>query len=445
MKLILFTLSVLNLSIAHARPSVSDIVSFSSQEKQAMIDFAEDISENARNCLIHTYQENIDFHSNVQSVDGSSLGTRYGDQLHSRSQNNVIDQILNEIFSYDAVQAKRALVYQNALEVQDFLETQGMVKVPLSRVASTAKRFMKNKKDGTSCVTLARDCIREALDKIQNASLDSANAKIMREFSRSKAMGTVFMNLLQLAGWKVYYWNPDTSRNYEFDLFERYYQPPFSDNTGYHRYIYQKITRSEQQGQKGKYLEVNYNRHVNGAKSLVRHTVIVDDSRTLTNFGAATPQFLKDEPFYMGIAHMGFHVFLGSYGEVIEGHSKRPISDDSLLERSEFNPLNDGIDYFRLLVTDYDKAFLRRSKRGVPRMPYRSEYEKACQSLGLSQRACELRIERDKEVRLHQISHAIDHIGGPRPFTSKKYLDDKGNYLKYYRYRSGLIIVPPKR
>lgn len=425
-------------SSATERPHISDIVNFTNQEKRAMVDLAEDISSHARNCLIYTYEENIEFHENVTSVDGNSVGTQYGDQLHSSSQNDIIDQIFNEIFYYDVNVQNRPLVYRNAERVQEFLEKKGMAQVPFRDARTEAKRFMKRKKKGTSCVTLARDCIRYAFAQVRNRHIDSASAKIMEEFSRSQAMGTVFINLLRDVGWKVYYWNPDTSRNDEFDLFERYYQPKFSDNTGYHRYIYSRIARE------GKYLEVNYNRHLGPTQSLTKHTVYVDDARTLTNFGDDTPRFLKDEPFYMGIAHMGFHVFLGSYGEVIEGHSKRPVSDSTILERSDFNPLEDGTDYFRLLLTDNDRNFLRRNNSGTPRLPTEAEYRKACRDQGLSNRQCNLRIQRDQEVRLYQVSEPIEHVGGPRPFTAQKYMDSYGNYLKYYRYRSGVIIVPPR-
>ena len=158
----------------------------------------------------------------------------------------------------------------------------------------------------------------------------------------------------------------------EFDLFERYYQAIHTTNNGYHRYLYSKVLRT------GNYLDMEYKRTENGVTKFLRHTIKVDDHETLVNFGRRTPDFLLDQQFYLGIAHQGFHVFMGSYGEVIEGHSKGKIDDELALERSYFNPLNDGTDYFKLLVTDNDKNFLYKNHIGKPsRLPTEQEYGKA--------------------------------------------------------------------
>lgn len=37
---------------------------------------------------------------------------------------------------------------------------------------------------------------------------------------------------------------------------------------------------------------------------------------------------------------MGYHVFPGSYGIVVEGHSARAITDKTTLESAAFNPLD---------------------------------------------------------------------------------------------------------
>ena len=38
-------------------------------------------------------------------------------------------------------------------------------------------------------------------------------------------------------------------------------------------------------------------------------------------------------------AHLGYHVFPGTYGQIIEGHSTRIVNDPETLQTSPFNPL----------------------------------------------------------------------------------------------------------
>ena len=65
----------------------------------------------------------------------------------------------------------------------------------------------------------------------------------------------------------------------------------------------------------------------------------VDDYRKLVNFGAETPELLKQIPFFVGIAHAGYHVFPGTFGRVLEAHSTKKITDPKNLESAPFNPL----------------------------------------------------------------------------------------------------------
>lgn len=433
--MILIILSIrLNDDLYAQGSHLSDFVKFTPTEIQAMNDLAPQISDYASRCIIDTYEENMRFHNNLKSVtSGRSLGRYHGDQLKGYIQDRIIDQILNEILNYDS---NRPEVISNINRTKTFLESEGMAVVPYRRVLYQAKNFLKRSKKATSCVTLARNCLYDAFRNTGDAELISAGNKILSELAKSRSLGTVLINLLQMAGWKSYYWNPDTSRNMEFDLFERYYQAIHTTNNGYHRYLYSKVLRT------GNYLDMEYKRTENGVTKFLRHTIKVDDHETLVNFGRRTPDFLLDQQFYLGIAHQGFHVFMGSYGEVIEGHSKGKIDDELALERSYFNPLNDGTDYFKLLVTDNDKNFLYKNHIGKPsRLPTEQEYGKACMEQGLNTyQSCWDAIYHDRDVRNHRVSTPIDHIGGPRPFGSK---DSNGYHKTYYRYRSGVIIVPP--
>ena len=44
----------------------------------------------------------------------------------------------------------------------------------------------------------------------------------------------------------------------------------------------------------------------------------------------------------MGFAHIGYHVFLGFHGRVIEAHSVRDLFAMDNMENTEFNPLAGG-------------------------------------------------------------------------------------------------------
>ena len=65
----------------------------------------------------------------------------------------------------------------------------------------------------------------------------------------------------------------------------------------------------------------------------------VDDWSSLVNFGRSEPELIKKIPFFVGIAHLGYHVFPGTYGQIIEGHSTRIVNDPETLQTSPFNPL----------------------------------------------------------------------------------------------------------
>ncbi len=68
----------------------------------------------------------------------------------------------------------------------------------------------------------------------------------------------------------------------------------------------------------------------------------VDNKSLLVDFNRTPPQAFLNQPFFVGIAHTGYHVFPGFYGRVIEAHSTRKLNSFENLERSPFNPLKSG-------------------------------------------------------------------------------------------------------
>lgn len=164
-----------------------------------------------------------------------------------------------------------------------------------------------------SCVELALNCLGEGFKSAGQADLWAR----LRAFTiQHDVDGTALQHGLQQLGWKILYWNPDVRMNREWDYNERRHNPSNSDRFwGYHE-EYWRSARS------GSYL---YNR--------------VDDVRQLVNFGESVPAFLKPIPFFVGTAHGGYHVFPGTFGQVVEAHSTRRITDPKSLESEPFNPL----------------------------------------------------------------------------------------------------------
>lgn len=169
----------------------------------------------------------------------------------------------------------------------------------------------------TSCVGLTIKCLGRGFRK---AGAGEAWAKI-EKFTRANAVdGTAMQAALQKLGWKVYFWNPNVSRNAAWDAKEKADDPTNKQRFwGYHAYRWATIQS------KGNYYQNK-----------------VDDARALVNFGEVLPRGFLEVPFYVGTAHTGYHVFPGSFGQVIEGHSTRSITDPQTLETSEFNPLKTG-------------------------------------------------------------------------------------------------------
>ena len=174
-----------------------------------------------------------------------------------------------------------------------------------------------NKLEPTSCVGLAVKC----LEKGFFAANEKQIWRKLKDFTQANDFdGTALQHGLRELGWKVLYWNPDTAQNERWDEDEANEDPDNNKHFwGYHAYRWSTIHRSS------KYM---YN--------------TVDDYSSLVNFETNPPEALQNIPFFIGTAHTGYHVFPGTYGRVIEGHSTRSITDSHTMESSMFNPLEDG-------------------------------------------------------------------------------------------------------
>jgi hypothetical protein len=169
----------------------------------------------------------------------------------------------------------------------------------------------------TSCVGLTLKCLQEGF---HSAGQQQVWKKLKTFTVQNGVTGGALMVGLQNLGWKLAYWNPDTSKNEAWDANEQKVYPGNPKKIwGFHALNW-KIVNS-----KRKYL---YNQ--------------VDDVSSLVNFGKRVPKIMEKVPFFVGIAHMGYHVFPGSYGWVIEGHSTRQLHDSQTIESSAFSPLSNG-------------------------------------------------------------------------------------------------------
>jgi hypothetical protein len=175
---------------------------------------------------------------------------------------------------------------------------------------------------GTACILLAMQCLKQGLAA---AGLSAIWEKIHAVLKINNAFyGTDLQLMLQQLGWKIYYWNPNPSKNAAWDDDDRRLNPLKSGKTwnpvwGGHALRYQSVLS------RGVYYESK-----------------VDNASRLVNFGTTPPTAFKNIPLFIGIAHAGYHVFPGRRGDVIEAHSMRNLDARDNLEVAPFNPLAAG-------------------------------------------------------------------------------------------------------
>jgi hypothetical protein len=166
----------------------------------------------------------------------------------------------------------------------------------------------------TSCIGLSLQALATGFRTPGDANLESAFIKIDR-FARANDLdGSAVIHALQKLGWKVYFWNPSPQDNARWDAEERNWA-----SKGWHAYRFSTVNN------RGNYY---YNQ--------------VDDKTLLVGFGTQVPAAFRSAPFFIGVAHTGYHVFPGFEGGVIEAHSTRALSSVNNLEKSPFNPLGSG-------------------------------------------------------------------------------------------------------
>lgn len=166
----------------------------------------------------------------------------------------------------------------------------------------------------TSCVGLTLESLGAGFRAPGDPHLVQAWDKIVR-FARANALdGCSVLHALQKLGWKIHYWNPSPQDNERWDR-----EDGNRLSRGWHAYRYLTVNRSS---------TYYFNK--------------VDDKTLLVGFNTQVPAAFRRVPYFVGIAHTGYHVFPGFTGDVIEAHSTRKLKSIDNLEKSPFNPLANG-------------------------------------------------------------------------------------------------------
>jgi len=166
----------------------------------------------------------------------------------------------------------------------------------------------------TSCVGLTLKALAAGFQAPGDANLANAWTKSNDYTRLNDVDGSALLAALQKLGWKICYWNPSPQNNAKWDA-----EDGDRKSKGSHAWRYHTVMK------KGTYY---YNS--------------VDDKTLLVDFGISVPSSFRNAPFFVGIAHAGYHVFPGYKGDVIEAHSTRRLDSVNNLEKNPFNPLAGG-------------------------------------------------------------------------------------------------------
>ena len=182
--------------------------------------------------------------------------------------------------------------------------------------------FLVDQQVATACIVLAM----QACERGFNATgMQNTWKKIHTQLKiDNKLYGTDLQIMLQQLGWKLYYWNPDPSQNAAWDAEDQALNPL-------------KAGRKWMPGGGGHVL-----RHASAVNKATYYDAKIDNATKLVGFKKTEPAAFKTVPFFVGIAHAGYHVFPGRRGDVVEAHSMREMIARDNIEVAPFNPLAQG-------------------------------------------------------------------------------------------------------
>jgi hypothetical protein len=183
-------------------------------------------------------------------------------------------------------------------------------------------QFLVDQQVATACIVLAM----QACERGFNATgMPNTWRKIHTQLKiDNKLFGTDLQIMLQQLGWKIYYWNPDPSQNAAWDADDKATNPLRAGR------VWMPVWGG------------HVLRHASAVNRGVYHDSTVDNATRLVGFKTSPPAAFKTVPFFVGIAHAGYHVFPGRFGDVVEAHSTREMIARDNIEVAPFNPLAQG-------------------------------------------------------------------------------------------------------
>jgi len=274
-------------------------LAFTPEEKAAHVLGLSKITEGVTSCL------NGELERHKYFMERIGISAFYGEQ-GSFNLKKIIGPDGKEITVRTTTEEKRAQIRELGFE-------ESLARQLVPDVACKISEKKCNMLQPTSCIGLANKCLRVGFE---NAGQGEIWKKLHAYVKANGVAGDALLDGLQKLGWKIYFWAPNARLLPQYDLEERRNYPGNPRGAwGQHALSYQAVTT------KGRYY---------------RNTV--DDGTSLVNFGASTPDLVRRAPLFVGIAHLGYHVFSGSYGQIVEGHSARPLSDNNTVESEPFNP-----------------------------------------------------------------------------------------------------------
>lgn len=295
MKPFVVALALLSISSTALAAGYKGELSFTPEEVEAHKAGIATISAGVARCLKGEQDRHNYFHERI------GISAFYGDQS-SFAQKKVDGMIVAT-----TKEEKRAQL--QAFGIEESLARQLIPDVPC-RIEERKCNMLQP----TSCIGLTNKCFKRGFEEAGQGE----TWKKLHSYVRANGVaGDALLDGLQKLGWKIYYWAPDTRSLARFDAEEREKYPGNPRGAwGQHAAAYQSVTTRSR---------------------YVRNTV--DDSTSLVDFGARTPELIRRAPLFVGIAHLGYHVFPGTYGMITEGHSARALSDGQTVESEPFNPL----------------------------------------------------------------------------------------------------------
>lgn len=182
--------------------------------------------------------------------------------------------------------------------------------------------FLVDQQVSTACILLAMQaCERGFLATGMASTWKKINTQLKVD---QKFYGTDLQIMLQQLGWKICYWNPDPSQNAVWD----------ADDLA---------TNPLRPGRKWMPVWGGHAlRYASAVNRGIYYDSRVDDVTRLVGFRKVQPAAFATVPFFVGIAHAGYHVFPGMNGQVVEAHSMREMIARDNIEVAPFNPLASG-------------------------------------------------------------------------------------------------------